>query len=75
MDPRGDFIGRINAGGAPTAQYHALTANYEPSGGPGKLPCGGVGGHTPSASENLRRHQGALHAAARPEHATTTATS
>ena len=45
MDPRGDFIGRINAGGAPTAQYHALTANYEPSGGPGKLPCGGVGGH------------------------------
>jgi hypothetical protein len=33
MDPRGEFIRRINGGVAPAAEYFALAADYEPTGG------------------------------------------
>ena len=32
MDPRGDFIKRLNSGQPPAAQYYALAADYEPAG-------------------------------------------
>ncbi len=34
MDPKGDFIRRINVGDAPGAQYYAIAADFRPRSGP-----------------------------------------
>lgn len=42
MDPRGDFLSRLNRGEATASRYYAMASNYEPKGGLKDLVADGV---------------------------------